>query len=182
MGFSWHVVEAAINCEIEWLRKTIPHNYFGEKIPGCDDCLYTFRKIALLIITGKIRAREFMAREGHDLWDDLTQRQGVDKLVRHGGEWHRKIIDVLTTYFTNQGFEVIAEPYVSKGRADLGVYKKGYEDLFIEVGTTSVYKLWWNLQMSTNCQILLVPEENHAIQFTCQAEGHDTLRKLKDEN
>ncbi len=103
------------------------------------------------------------------MWDDLTRRQYVKKSVRHGAEWHRKMIGVLTTYFKNQGFEVIPEPYLSKGRADLGVYKDSYKDLFIEVGTTSIYKLWWNLQMLTNCKILLVPEENYAIEFTCRA-------------
>jgi hypothetical protein len=124
--------------------------------------------MALLIVTGKIRAKEFIARDGHDLWNDLTQKHGVKKSAHHGGSWHRKMMDVVTEYFENQGFEVIPEPFVSKGRADLGIYKGGHMDLFIEVGTTSAHKLWWNLQILTNSKILLVPDEKRAIEFTCR--------------
>ena len=178
-GLPWHVVEESVNQESEWLRKVIPQNT-GEKIPGCDDCPYTFRKIALLIITGKIKAKEFVSRQGHDLWDDLTRKHGIKKPARHGGEWHRKMMGALTEYFENQGFEVVPEPFLNKGRADLGVYKGGHKDLFIEIGTISVYKLWWNLQMLTNSKILLVPDENHAVEFTCRDERHDILRGRKD--
>jgi hypothetical protein len=180
-GLLWHVVEEAVNRESEWLRKVIPQNA-TEKIPGCDACPYTFRKIALLIITGKIKAKEFVAREGHDLWDDLTRKYRIKKPARHGGEWHRKMMGVLTQYFENQEFEVIPEPFLNKGRADLGVYKQGHKDLSVEIGTTSAYKLWWNLQMLTNSKILLVPDEDHAIEFTCRDEQHDVLRGRKEKS
>jgi len=173
----WHIVEEAINRESEWLRRVIVQTS-TEKVPRCDECRYTFRKIALLIITGRIKAKEFIARDGHDLWDDLTQKRGVKKSARHGGSWHRRMMDVITEYFENQGFEVIPEPFLNKGRADLGVYKDGYTDLFVEVGTTSAYKLWWNLQMLTNSKILLVPDEKRAIEFACGDEQHDVLRGL----
>ena len=174
-GLPWHVVEAAINRESEWLWNAIAQ-HVTEKVPGCDKCPHTFRKIALLIITGKIKAKEFIAKDGHDLWDGLTQRQDIKKSARHGGSWHRKMMDVITEYFENQGFEVIPEPFLNKGRADLGIYKDGYLDLFVEVGTTSAYKLWWNLQMLTNSKILLVTDENRAIEFTCRDEKDDVLR------
>jgi len=147
-----------------------------EKVPGCDECGHTFRKIALLIITGRIKAKEFVARDGRDLWDGLTQRYGVRKSARHGGSWHRRMMDVITEYFEKQGFEVIPEPFLSKGRADLGVYKDDYIDLFVEVGTTSAHKLWWNLQMLTNSKILLVSDERHVIEFTCRDDQCDMLR------
>jgi hypothetical protein len=86
------------------------------------------------------------------------------------------MMDVITEYFENQGFEVIPEPFLSKGRADLGVHKDGYTDLFVDVGSTPAHKLWWNLQVLTNCKILLVPDEGQAIQFTCQADRRDILR------
>jgi hypothetical protein len=175
-GLPWHIVEEAINREIEWLERVIEQTVMG-KVPGCDDCRYTYRKIALLIVTGKIKAREFIARDGHDLWDDLTQKHGVKKSARHGGDWHKRVMDVITEYFKNQGFEVIPEPSLSQGFADLGIYKDGHMDLFVEIGTTSAYKLWWNLQMLTNCKILLVPDEKRAIEFTCRDEGHDILRR-----
>lgn len=76
----------------------------------CDDCRHTFRKIALLIITGKVKAKEFIAKEGHDLWDGLTQKHGLRKSAYHGGEWHKEMMGVITEYFESQGFEVIHEP------------------------------------------------------------------------
>jgi len=177
MGLPWHIVEEAVNRESEWLRRVIVQ-MSTEKVPGCDECRYTFRKIALLIIPGRIKAKEFIARDGHDLWDDLTQKHGVKKSARHGGSWHRRMMDVITEYFENQGFEVIPEPFLNKGRADLGIYKDGYTDLFVEVGNISAYKLWWNLQMLTNSKILLVPDEKRAIEFACRDEQHDMLRGL----
>lgn len=176
-GLPWHVVEEAVNRESEWLRRVIDQSPV-EKIPGCDDCRHTFRKIALLIITGKVKAKEFIAKEGHDLWDGLTQKHGVRKSAYHGGEWHKEMMGVITEYFESQGFEVIHEPFLAQGRADLGIYKEGYLDLFIEVGTTSAYKLWWNLQTLTNSKILLVPDENRAVEFTCYDERDDRLRSL----
>jgi hypothetical protein len=175
-GLPWHLVEEAINREIEWLERVIEQTVIG-KVPGCDDCRYTYRKIALLIITGKIKAKEFIARDGHDLWDDLTQKHGIKASARHGGIWHKKMMDVITEYFENQGFEVIPEPFLSQGRADLGIYKDGHMDLFVEIGTTSAYKLWWNLQILTSCKILLVPDEKRAIEFTCRSEGQDIIRR-----
>jgi hypothetical protein len=174
-GLPWHIVEEAINREIEWLKGVV-EQMVVDKVPGCDDCRYTFRKIALLIVTGTIKAREFTARDGHDLWDDLTQKHGVKKSARHGGDWHKKMMDVITEYFEDRGFEVIPEPFLSQGRADLGIHKDGHVDLFIEIGTTSAHKLWWNLQILSNCRILLVPDEKRAIEFTCRSEGQDTIR------
>jgi len=112
-GLPWHIVEEAINREIEWLERVIEQTVIG-KVPGCDDCRYTYRKIAILIVTGKIRAREFIAREGHDLWDDLTQKHGIKGFARHGGDWHKRMMDVITEYFENQGFEIIPEPFLNK--------------------------------------------------------------------
>jgi hypothetical protein len=173
-GLPWHTVEEAINREIEWLERAIEKTVIG-KVPGCDDCRYTYRKIAVLIVTAKIIAKELIARDGHDLWDDLTQKHGIKKSARHGGVWHRKMMDVITEYFANQGFEVIPEPFLSQGRADLGIHKDGHMDLFIEIGDTSAYKLWWNLQILTNYGILLVPNEKRAIEFTCPNEHQDII-------
>lgn len=179
-GLPWHIVEEAINREIKWLERVIEQTVIG-KVPGCDDCRYTYRKIALLIVTGRITVKELTARVGHDLWDDLTRKHGIKKSARHGGIWHKRMMDVLTEYFTKQGFEVIPEPSLSQGRAYLGIYKDGNMDLLIEIGDTSPYKLWWNLQVMVNCSILLVPDENRAIEFTCRyGQGNillDTQRK-----
>ena len=110
----------------------------------------------------------------------MTQKHDVKKSARHGGSWHKQMMDVITEYFENQGFEVISEPFLSKGRADLGIYKHGHMDLFVEVGTTSAYKLWWNLQMLMNSKILLVPDEKRAIEFTCRDDQGDILRSPQE--
>ena len=117
-GLPWHIVEEAINGEIEWLKRVVEQTVV-DKVPGCDDCRYTYRRIALLIVRGKIKAKEFIARDGHDLWDGLTEKHGVRASARHGGDWHQRMMDVTTEYFRNDGFEVIPEPFLSKGRADL---------------------------------------------------------------
>jgi hypothetical protein len=62
-GLPWHTVEEALNREIKWLERAMAQTVIG-KVPGCDDCRYTYRKIALLIFTGKIKAKEFIARDG----------------------------------------------------------------------------------------------------------------------
>jgi hypothetical protein len=176
MGLPWQIVEEAINREIEWLERVIQQAVIGE-VPGCDDCRYTYRKIALLIVTGKIKAKEFIAREGHDLWDDLTTKYGMKASARHGGDWHRRMMDVIAEYLEDQGFEVIPEPFLSHGRADLGIYKDGHMDLFVEVGATSTHRLWCNLQMLTDSKIALVPDEKRAIGFACRDEGNDIFRR-----
>ena len=179
-GLPWHTVEEAINGEIEWLERVIEKTVIG-KVPGCDDCRYTYRKIAILIVTGKIKAKEFAAREGHDLWDGLTQKHGIKKSARHGGVWHRKMMDIVTEYFVNQSYDVIHEPFLSQGRADLGIYKNGHMDLFVEIGDTSPHKLSCNLQILTNCKILLVPDEKRVVEFTCLNENQDIIGSVLEE-
>jgi hypothetical protein len=75
-GLPWHIVEEAINREIEWLGRVIEQTVIG-KVPGCDDCSYTFRKIALLIITGRITVKELIAREGSLFECFLVRRDNI---------------------------------------------------------------------------------------------------------
>jgi len=79
MGLPWNIVEEAINREIEWLERAIQKTVIG-KVPGCDDCRYTFRKIALLIVTGKMKAKEFIAREGSLFECFLVRRDNIFSL------------------------------------------------------------------------------------------------------
>ena len=78
-GLPWHIVEEAINHEIEWLERVIEQTVIG-KVPGCDDCRYTYRKIALLIVTGKMKAKEFIAREGSLFECFLVRRDNIFSL------------------------------------------------------------------------------------------------------
>jgi len=104
----WHIAEEAINRESQWLQGVIEQTFI-DKVPGCDECRYTFRKIALLIITGRITAKEFIARNGHDSWDDLTQKHGIKKSARHGGDWHKRMI--VTKYAKRCGLPIKASPH-----------------------------------------------------------------------
>jgi hypothetical protein len=68
-------------------------------------------------------------------------------------------------HFMNEGFEVVNEPYLSMGRADLGVYKSGYPDIFVEIGTTSLFKTWFNMKTMPNTILLFIPTTSNAIEF-----------------
>ena len=56
-GLPWHLVESAVNKEIDWLKKVIPTrkqgviNKFDEfEYSKCENCDFMYRKIALLVI------------------------------------------------------------------------------------------------------------------------------------
>ena len=74
-------------------------------------------------------------------------------------------MSVVKQHFMKEGFEVVNEPYLSMGRADLGVYKSGYPDLFIEIGTTSLFKTWFNMKTMSNKILLFIPTTSYAIEF-----------------
>ena len=73
---------------------------------------------------------------------------------------------LISSYFKSLGYEVTIEPNLNMGRADLGVYKKGERDLFIEVGTVSLSKLLFNLESMEGSDFLLVLDSNQAIEFS----------------
>jgi len=171
-GLPWHVVEAHINKEIEWLKAAIPtrgkiiaDDIYNKQLSKCEYCDYYYRKIALLIIQGKIQAREIRAKGIKDLWDGLTSEAKALKKEKHGGEWHRAMMGILEKYFTNQNYEVTIEPHLNHGRADLGVFKTDKKDLYIEVDTVSIYKLWVNLQTMKDYKFLIIASENKIIEF-----------------
>jgi len=56
--------------------------------------------------------------------------------------------------------------YMHQGRADLGVYQKESPNLYIEIGTTSFYKLWLNLATKGKFVYLIVPDDDKIIEFT----------------
>jgi len=64
---------------------------------------------------------------------------------------------------------VVREPDIYGGRADLRVFKKGKPTLYIEVGTTSFFKLWLNLERKRvrKFKYLIVPNDEKLIEFTC---------------
>ena len=69
-------------------------------------------------------------------------------------------------HFLAKGFQVEREPNITWGRADLGIYKTGQKTLYVEVGTTSLRKLFINLKGMKNFVYLIVPNESRLIEFT----------------
>ena len=169
-GLQWHIVEAAIIKEIKWLEDVIHTPHLSDKKSGFlpDKERYNdfmmLRKIAQLIVLGTIRAKKLKAISGKDLWSGLTKEQ-LQRKARHGKEWHQRMMDALEVYFKKNGYEVTSEPILNFGRADLGVYKDSETPIYVEVGTTSVDKLYLNLASMPNATILLVPSEAIAIEF-----------------
>lgn len=75
------------------------------------------------------------------------------------------MMEKVEKHFTSQGFDVVREPNLHRGRADLGVFKHGEKDLYIEVGTTSLFKLYINLKEMRHFIYLIVPRDNYIIEF-----------------
>lgn len=76
------------------------------------------------------------------------------------------MMSIVKQHFMNDGFEVINEPFLSLGRDDLGVYKTGYQDLYVEIGSTSLFKTWFNVKTMQNSILLFIPSTSLAIEFT----------------
>jgi hypothetical protein len=163
---TWHIIENFINKETIWLKDNIqvlPEKYkHNPSLLSCDDCI--LRKIATLVVSGKIKACEIQARN-KDLWNNLTLEFGLKKVSRHGKEWHRKMMDVIYEYFRTQNHQVIIEPVLNYGRADLGIRLKSQGLIYVEVGTISLYKLWYNLSSMRNVTFLIIPSERKVIEL-----------------
>lgn len=163
----WNTVENTINKEMSWLKEKIsvmPVKYRSDRLLQiCDDCF--FRKLAILIVSGKVKATEFRAKDKKSLWSDVIRKQGILKVSRHGKEWHRKMMNIVSDYFNGQNYKIALEPALNFGRADLGINLNQKEAIYIEVGTVSLFKLWYNLSAMENTTFLLIPFEEYVIEF-----------------
>ena len=159
----WHVVEKAIADEILWL-KTLVVPWSSTTHNSCDQCNeLAYRKLAVMIVTGSLRARELRNKTG-DFFGKFFG-SGVRLSHKHGKDWHRQMMTYIDHYFTSQGYDITTEPILNSGRADLGVFYSGKKDLYVEVGTISIYKLWVNIATMKNCVFLCVPDEHHILEF-----------------
>lgn len=160
----WDEVEKAIHREIKWLEETIIDSPFKNEEKECSKCI--FRRMAILILSGKIKAKDI--KSSVSLWG-----KGYSFLIGkpHGKEWHSKMMKLVGSYFHSLGYEVVIEPNLGIGRADLGIYKKGKRSLFIEVGTVSISKLLFNLESMESSDILLVLDSYHAVEFSIHKTG-----------
>jgi len=166
----WHIIEKQINKETKWLEENIlimPESYRrSPDIIKCTDCL--FRKIAIFIVNGKISAIEYSTTINNGLWGDKNETKDniSESITYHGKEWHRKTISVIYNYFKNKAYDILKEPLLSYGRADLGFFDPLINKMvYIEVGTVSLYKIWFNLINMKNIILLIVPSDNKLIKF-----------------
>ena len=176
-GLPWHIVEAAILREKQWLISTLDFaqerkniediSSFTDKLSR-DEML---RRISISIVNGNIRAREIKSKSINGLWTDdfrIRNWQFGSKDERHGGEWHRAMMTLIKKYFIEEGYDVINEPYLTLGRADLGVYREGETNIYIEIGTTTLLKTWINLHTIQHSTFLFVPSVYRAAEFITQ--------------
>lgn len=154
----WDVVEKAIIKEIDWLKENI-ETFRDKEESVCYGCI--LRRIAILIVSGKIKAKDIKSK--NCLWGE---KKSISIGKSHGKEWHSEMMSLIMGYFELEGYRVAMEPNLNKGRADLGVYKTGERNLFIEVGTISLSKLLFNLESMEGSDILLVLSVVHAIEFS----------------
>lgn len=169
-GLEWHVVERALAVEKAWILKSFDfgqenRKHTSEEFTASLSRNEMLRQIGLLILRGTIRARELVSEKPNGLWSDDLEWSHGHITERHGGEWHRAMMSIIKKHFEESGFKVVNEPALLWGRADLGVYKEGYKDILIEIGSTSLFKTWVNTHMMRNCLFLFVPSTTHAIEF-----------------
>lgn len=163
----WNVVEKAIKEEVEWLKNTlIPSPFKKEKNYGmCEKCIY--RRIAILIVSGKVKARDI--NSSIPLWgEDKTLE--VNK--KHGKKWHHSMMELVGSYFQSLGYDITIEPTLNVGRADLGAYKEGAKNLYVEVGTISLPKLLLNLESMEGSTFLVVLKSTHGVDFSVIEAGY----------
>jgi len=166
----WDTVEKKIQEEMDWLESNINTFSNEEKTApkGCRECF--LRRIAILIVSGQVKAKEITKNPPlKSFWLNKKLNRTNRLKKRHGSDWHKETMDKIENHFLSLGFNVVREPDISGGRADLGVFKKGKPNLYIEVGTTSFFKLWLNLARKRvlNFTYLIVPNDDKLIEFTC---------------
>jgi integrase/recombinase XerD len=161
---TWQIIENFINEEKNWLKnntETISEKYNGNPpFMKYDDEI--FRKIAILIVSGKIQASELYNDNGLWKWSD---RKSTQKTHTHGKEWHAKMMDTIKEYFSSQGCTTLLQPPLNYGRADIGVTTKENKKIFAEIGTVSIFKLWYNFSTMKNVVFIVAPNTNKILEF-----------------
>ena len=177
-GLPWHTVESAILLEKKWLEKLFDFNedHYKESVSVSSSSLSSeemMRQLCISIIKGEIKAREMKSPVTNGLWTEDENWEFAPEATKehHGGNWHRSMMAIVKKHFLSQGFDVINEPYLNHGRADLGVYKDGYKNLYVEIGSTSLAKTWLNLSSMQDSIFLFVPSVYYALEFEIKKSG-----------
>jgi hypothetical protein len=157
----WNLVEKNIYKEIDFLKNNLILSPFRQNDPiQCKDCV--FRQIAILIVSGKIKVKKIVG-DRKKLWPVLKVNNSLSDKKSHGADWHDSFIKQVKNYFENKNYLTENEPELHYGRADLGIPKL---NIFIEVGTINIYKLYNNLINMVGCKIVVLPDDNYIIEFS----------------
>lgn len=170
----WHIVETALFKEKDWLlhafdfgqqRKITQEENSAATPLSADEML---RQIAISVLRGDICARQLISKKINGLWIENNNEDWeiFHTKERHGEEWHKAMMNIIKRHFMENGFEVINEPFLSQGRADLGVYKNGCRNIYIEIGSTSLLKTWINLHTMPSSVFLFVPSAYYVLEFS----------------
>lgn len=98
----------------------------------------------------------------NEIWQENKYTKSFTSRKQHGAFWHDSLIRIIENYFNYNKHKTELEPAMYYGRADLGVPSL---NLFIEVGTINLYKLYNNLINMADCKIIVVPENDYLIEF-----------------
>lgn len=157
-SLSWNKVEKLINNEIKWLQSQISEYYSNsDQITKCGHCL--LRKIAILIVSGRVQAKQV------NNLDLNSEEQNSINIKEHGEKWHQKVMKSAYDFFSKKNYNVEVEPILVYGRADLGAFSRDpdKDNIYVEIGSVSFYKLWHNLSALKNINIMIIPSKNKAI-------------------
>lgn len=157
---NWNLVEEAINKEIYFLKNNLSLSPYSQNDPiKCNDCL--FRQMAILIVSGKISVQKVTGKiENH--WP-IKEKINSENEKMHGSDWHHETIKQIERYFTTNNYKTTTEPSLHFGRADLGIPEL---NLFVEIGTVNLYKLYINLLNMKNCNFILEPFGSYFIMIS----------------
>lgn len=168
----WDKVEKAIHQESKWLRNNLvasPFQTVDHNLNTRLDEKYIHRRIAILIVSGKVRARDI--RSETSLWKNKEAKIGKE----HGKKWHSSMMKIIGGHFQELGYKISTEPALNIGRADLGIYKENHSNVYVEVGTVSLYKLLLNLESMESSIFLIVPNTNHIIELSVLKAGYKEI-------
>lgn len=165
-NISWQEVERTINQYILVLKDNISVLAAGYKsqtplsnIIKCDDCI--LRKIATLMATEIVAYEKIPVQK---VWPGFSFNSNGESASRQGKHWHRHTIDFVAQYLKRVGSDITFEPRLSYGRADIAITEKNAAT-YIEVGTVSLFKIWYNLMVMPSVVFILIPSEEYIIKF-----------------
>jgi len=161
---TWNETEIVIQREISWLKDNIlPFHNDHNPTNISDD--YFYRALAILIVSGKVKATEYTFNI-----DELLSGIDCDSEIikSHGSLWHDNTIKKLSDYLsTIYGFAKIEknQPSLLYGYADIFINDNSSTKTFIEIDTVSIFKLWLNLSLMQELVIINI-KSNKIIKFS----------------